>query len=45
MILSTTNFPSERLICKEDLAYKQVEKLIREIGRKLNKEILIKRNK
>ena len=41
-ILSTTNFLSERLGCKEDLTYKWVENLIKETSRKLNKEILIR---
>ena len=43
MIQSTTNFSSETLRCKEYLTYKQVENLIRETSRKLNKEILIKK--
>ena len=45
MILSTTNFSNRKLRCKEDLTNKQVEDLIKETSRKLNKENCIKGNK
>ena len=37
MILSTTNFSNRKLGCKEDLINKQVENLIKETSRKLNR--------
>ena len=45
MILSKNNFSNRKLIFKEDLINKQVENLIKETSRKINKENIIKRNK
>ena len=36
-IQSTTKYSNGKLGCKEDLTYKQVENLIKEASRKLNK--------